>query len=117
MLQFLSDLQQFRFLRYALLTGLMASVACRIVTAMYRADHLHRRAIAHCTLAWHYRLSQWEQGLTFLSPGRRVCANSCGPDYFYMLHRSTMRLDTILNAVWAIGMAMIFISKTGGNKD
>ena len=126
MLQFLSDLQQFRFLQYALLTGLMASVACGIIGSYVTVRRITyiAGAIAHCTLGGMGIAGylQREQGLTFLSPlAGAVCAALLAALVIsYMLHRSTMRLDTILSAVWAIGMAVgiIFISKTGGyNKD
>ncbi|HBI15980.1 MAG TPA: hypothetical protein DDY20_10785 [Desulfobulbaceae bacterium] len=126
MLQFLSDLQQFRFLQYALLTGLMASVACGIIGSYVTVRRITyiAGAIAHCTLGGMGIAGYLnkEQGLTFLSPlAGAVCAALVAALVIsYMLHRSTMRLDTILSAVWAIGMAVgiIFISKTGGyNKD
>ncbi|MHB8791532.1 MAG: metal ABC transporter permease [Desulfobulbaceae bacterium] len=122
MLQFLSDLQQFRFLQYALLTGLMASVACGIIGSYVTVRRITyiAGAIAHCTLGGMGIAGYLnkEQGLTFLSPltGAVCAALLAALVISYMLHRSTMRLDTILSAVWAIGMAVgiIFISKTGG---
>jgi zinc transport system permease protein len=126
MLQFLSDLQEFRFLQYALLTGLMASVACGIIGSYVTVRRITyiAGAIAHCTLGGMGIAGYLnkEQGLTFLSPlAGAVCAALIAALVIsYMFHRSTMRLDTILSAVWAIGMAVgiIFISKTSGyNKD
>ena len=81
-------------------------------------------AIAHCTLGGMGvagYLSK-EQGLTFLTPlmGAMLAALLAALIISYMLNRSTMRLDTVLSAVWSIGMAVgiIFISKTGGyNED
>jgi zinc transport system permease protein len=126
MLQFLNDLQQFRFPQYALLTGVMASVACGIIgsyVTVRRTTYI-AGAIAHCTLGGMGIAGYLnkEQGLTFLTPlmGAVLAALLAALVISYMLNRSTMRLDTILSAVWAIGMAVgiIFISKTGGyNED
>ncbi|MGW8162051.1 MAG: metal ABC transporter permease [Desulfobulbales bacterium] len=126
MLQFLNDLQQFRFLQYAVLTGIMASVACGIVGSYVTVRRITyiAGAIAHCTLGGMGIAGYLhkEQGLTFLTPlmGAMVAALFAALVISYMLNRSSMRLDTILSAVWAIGMAVgiIFISKTGGyNED
>lgn len=126
MLQFLTDLQQFQFLQYALLTGMMASIACGIVGSYVTVRRMTyiAGAIAHCTLGGMGVAGYFskEQGLTFLTPlmGATAAALLAALIIAYMLNRSSMRLDTVLSAVWAIGMAVgiIFISKTGGyNED
>lgn len=126
MLQFLIDLQQFRFLQYALLTGMMASIACGIVGSYVTVRRMTyiAGAIAHCTLGGMGVAGYFskEQGWTFLTPlmGATLAALLAAMIIAYMLNRSSMRLDTVLSAVWAIGMAVgiIFISKTGGyNED
>lgn len=126
MLQFLSDLQQFRFLQYALLTGLMASVACGIIGSYVTVRRITyiAGAIAHATLGGMGIAGylQHERGLSFLTPltGAVCAALLAALVISWIIHRATMRLDTALSAVWAIGMAVgvIFISKTGGyNKD
>ncbi len=120
--EFLTDLQQFNFLQYALLAGIMASIACGIIgsyVTVRRTTYI-AGAIAHCTLGG-MGLADYlnkEQGLTFLTPlmGAVVAALLAALFIAYMQHRSTMRQDTVLSAVWATGMAIgiIFISKTPG---
>lgn len=126
MLQFLTDLQQFHFLQYAMLTGIMASIACGIVGSYVTVRRMTyiAGAIAHCTLGGMGVAGYFnkEQGLTFLTPlmGATLAALLAALIIAYMVNRSSMRLDTVLSAVWAIGMAVgiIFISKTGGyNED
>jgi len=126
MLQFLIDLQQYRFLQYAVLTGVMASIACGIVGSYVTVRRITyiAGAIAHCTLGGMGVAGYLnkEQGMTFLTPlmGAMLAALLAALIISYMLNRSTMRLDTVLSAVWSIGMAIgiIFISKTGGyNED
>lgn len=126
MFQFLSDLQQFQFLQYAVLTGIMASVACGIVgsyVTVRRTTYI-AGAIAHCTLGGMGVAGYLNkvQGMTFLTPliGAVLAALIAALIISYLVNCSSMRLDTILSAVWAIGMAIgiIFISRTGGyNED
>lgn len=126
MLQFLSDLHQHSFLQYALLTGIMASIACGIIGSYVTVRRMTyiAGAIAHCTLGG-MGLAGYlhkEQGMTFLTPlmGAVAAALLAALVIALMLNRSTMRQDTVLSAVWSIGMAIgiIFISKTGGyNED
>jgi len=126
MLQFLSDLHRFPFLQYALLTGVLASIACGIIgsyVTVRRTTYI-AGAIAHCTLGGMGiagYLSK-EMGLPFCTPlaGAVCAALAAALVIAWMINRSTARLDTILSAVWAIGMAVgiIFISKTSGyNED
>lgn len=126
MFQFLTDLQQFSFLQYAVMTGIMASIACGIIgsyVTVRRTTYI-AGAIAHCTLGGMGiagYLSK-EQGLTFFTPliGAVCAALIAALIIAWMLNNATVRLDTVLSAVWAIGMAIgiIFISKTSGyNED
>ena len=72
MLQFLSDLQQFSFLQYAVMTGILASIACGIIgsyVTVRRTTYI-AGAIAHCTLGGMGiagYLSK-EQGLEYITP-------------------------------------------------
>jgi zinc transport system permease protein len=126
MSQFLSDLHHYSFLQYALMTGIMASIACGIVGSYVTVRRMTyiAGAIAHCTLGG-MGLAGYlskEQGMTFLTPliGAVAAALLAAFVIAYMLNHSTMRQDTVLSAVWSIGMAIgiIFISKTGGyNED
>jgi len=126
MLQFLNDLQQFSFLQNAVMTGALASIACGIIgsyVTVRRTTYI-AGAIAHCTLGGMGiagYLSK-EQGLVFLTPliGAVWAALLAALVIAWMINRSSARLDTVLSAVWAIGMAVgiIFISKTSGyNED
>lgn len=126
MYQFLIDFQQFSFLQYAVMTGVMASIACGIIgsyVTIRRMTYI-AGAIAHCTLGGMGiagYLSK-EQGLVFFTPliGAVCAALIAALIIAWMLNNSTVRLDTVLSAVWAIGMAIgiIFISKTSGyNED
>ena len=126
MFQFLIDLQHHGFLQYALMTGIMASVACGIIGSYVTVRRMTyiAGAIAHCTLGGMGVAGYLnkEQGLTFLSPliGAVAAAILAAFVIAFMLNRSTMRQDTVLSAVWSIGMAIgiIFISKTSGyNED
>ncbi len=126
MYQFLSDLQHHSFLQYALMTGIMASIACGIIGSYVTVRRMTyiAGAIAHCTLGGMGVAGYLnkEQGLTFLTPliGAVAAALLAAFVISFMLNRSTMRQDTVLSAVWSIGMAIgiIFISKTGGyNED
>ncbi|MDW7774562.1 MAG: metal ABC transporter permease [Desulfobulbaceae bacterium] len=126
MLQFLSDLHSHSFLQYALMTAVMASIACGIVGSYVTVRRMTyiAGAIAHCTLGG-MGLAGYlhkEQGMTFLTPlmGAVAAALTAALVISFMLSRSTMRQDTLLSAVWSIGMAIgiIFISKTSGyNED
>ena len=124
--QFLTDLQQFSFLQYALMTGIMASIACGIIgsyVTVRRTTYI-AGAIAHCTLGGMGiagYLSK-ELGLTFFTPliGAVLAALMAALVIAWILNKSIARLDTVLSAIWAIGMAIgiIFISKTSGyNED
>jgi len=126
MFQFLTDLQQFSFLQYAVMTGVLASIACGIIgsyVTVRRTTYI-AGAIAHCTLGGMGvagYLSK-EQGLTFFTPlvGAVCAALIAALVIAWMISRSTTRLDTLLSAVWAIGMAVgiLFISRTSGyNQD
>ena len=126
MYQFLSDLHQHTFLQYALMTGIMASIACGIIGSYVTVRRMTyiAGAIAHSTLGGMGLAGylQKEQGLTFLTPliGAVAAALLAALVISVMLNRSTMRQDTVLSAVWSIGMAVgiIFISKTSGyNED
>ncbi|NOQ46031.1 MAG: iron chelate uptake ABC transporter family permease subunit, partial [Desulfobulbaceae bacterium] len=126
MFEFITDLTQFRFLQYALLTGVMASVACGIVGSYVTVRRITyiAGAIAHCTLGGMgaARYLQKEQGILWLTPltGAVAAALLAALIISYLQNRSTMRQDTILSAVWSIGMAigLLFISKTSGyNED
>ncbi len=126
MLQFLTDLHQFRFLQYALLAGIMASVACGIIGSYVTVRRLTyiAGAIAHCTLGGMgaARYLQQQYGLAFLTPltGATIAALVAALVISFLQGHSAMRQDTVLSAVWSVGMGIgiLFISKTSGyNED
>jgi len=126
MLAFLNDLAQFSFLRMALLAAVLASVACGIVgsyVTVRRSTYI-AGAIAHCTLGGMglARYLQVEQGIMWATPltGAVLAALLAGLLISFLQNRPGMRLDTVLSAIWATGMAIgiLFISRTSGyNED
>ena len=101
MFQFLSDLQQFSFLQYAAMTGVLASIACGIIgsyVTVRRTTYI-AGAIAHCTLGGMGiagYLSK-EQGLVFFTPliGAVCAALFAALIIAWMINKSTVRLDTV----------------------
>jgi zinc transport system permease protein len=110
----------------ALIASLLASVACGIVgtyVTVRRITYI-AGAIAHCTLGGMgaAKYLQTEMGFSFITPlmGAVFAALVAALLISYLQARSDMRQDTILSAVWAIGMAVgiLFISRTSGyNED
>jgi len=110
----------------ALVASLLASVACGIVgtyVTVRRITYI-AGAIAHCTLGGMgaAKYLQTEMGLLFITPlmGAVFAALLAALLISYLQAKSDMRQDTILSAVWAIGMAVgiLFISRTSGyNED
>ncbi len=110
----------------ALLAAVLASIACGIVGSYVTVRRMTyiAGAIAHCTLGGMgvARYLQTERGMTFFSPlaGAVVAALLAALIIAWLQAKSDMRQDTILSAVWAVGMAVgiLFISKTSGyNED
>ena len=101
MYQFLTDLQQFNFLQYAVMTGIMASIACGIIgsyVTIRRMTYI-AGAIAHCTLGGMGiagYLSR-EQGLVFFTPliGAVCAALLAALVIAWMLNYSTDTLITL----------------------
>jgi zinc transport system permease protein len=110
------------FLQKALLAGLLASVACGLVGSYVVARRITYIAggIAHSVLGGmglaHY-LSV-TQGWDFLEPlyGAIVAALAAAVTIALVTLRYRQHEDTIIGAIWAIGMAVgiIFIVKTPG---
>jgi len=126
MLAFINDLGQFPFLRMALLATVLASIACGIVgsyVTVRRSTYI-AGAIAHCTLGGMglARYLQVEMGIAWATPlsGAILAALLAGLLISFLQNRPNMRLDTVLSAIWATGMAIgiLFISQTSGyNED
>ncbi|OPY69971.1 MAG: Manganese transport system membrane protein MntB [Syntrophorhabdaceae bacterium PtaU1.Bin034] len=123
---FLTDLLRYPFLQYALLAGILASLACGIIGSYVVTKRISYIAgsIAHSVLG----------GLG----AARYCQAAYGWDWFYPFYgavvaalisagiigvvsmKAKQREDTVIGALWAIGMAVgiLFIYKTPGyNED
>ena len=126
MAQFLTDLQQYQFLQNALLTGILASVACGIIgtyVVVRRISYI-AAGIAHTVLGgmgaalYLHKVYHWE-GLLPIH-GALVSAVIAAVIIGLVSLRAKQREDTVISAVWAIGMAagIVFIARTPGyNED
>jgi zinc transport system permease protein len=127
MVEFFTDLQQHRFLQYAFMTGILASIACGIVGSYVVTRRITYIAggIAHSVLAGlgAARYCQASYGWDWLNPlygavaAAIIAALVIG--LVSMLGKK-QREDTVIGAVWAVGMAIgvLFIFKTPGyNED
>ncbi|MBA7685858.1 High-affinity zinc uptake system membrane protein ZnuB [subsurface metagenome] len=126
MLEFVNDIGNFSFLQYALLTGLLASFACGIVGSYITVRRISyiAGAIAHSTLGGMgaARYLQRNLGFEFLTPihGAFFAALLAAIIIGLVTLYGKQREDTVLSAVWAIGMAVgiFFITRTAGyNED
>jgi len=127
MTEFVTALQQQAFLQYALLTGILAGIACGVIGTYVVTRRITYIAggIAHSVLAGlgAARYCQTVFGWEWLNPlygavvAALVAALVIG---FVSLWSAKEREDTVIGAVWAIGMAIgiLFIFKTPGyNED
>lgn len=125
--EFFTALQQQAFLQYALVTGILAGIACGVVGTYVVTRRITYIAggIAHSVLAG-LGAAQYCRtvfGWTWLNPlyGAIVAALLAALVIgFVSLWTATQREDTVIGAVWAIGMAVgiLFIFKTPGyNED
>ena len=119
---FLGPLAAHAFLRYALLGGLLVAVPCGLVGSyvVIRRISYIAGAIAHSVLAG-LGLVQYLRvvhGMTWLSPlgGAAVAALVSAGVIGWVSLRLRQREDTVIGAVWAVGMAagIILISRTPG---
>lgn len=126
MAQFLTDLQQYQFLQNALLTGILASVACGIIGTyiVIRRISYIADGIAHTVLGgmgaalYLHKVYHWDS----VQPlhGALVAALIAAVIIGLVSLRAKQREDTVISALWAVGMAtgIIFISRTPGyNED
>lgn len=113
---------EFGFLRVALLTGCLASVSCGIIGSYVVVRRITYIAggISHCVLggmgaAWYL---QTVYGWTWLHPlhGATAAALLAALIIGWVSLRARQREDTVISAMWAIGMAagVLFIAKTPG---
>ncbi len=113
------------FLRYALLVGLLASVSLGIVGSyvVTRRISYIAAAISHCVLGGigvaHYL--QAARGIAWCDPmyGALAAALLSAMIIGLVSLYARQREDTVISAVWAIGMAvgLVFLAKTRGYVD
>lgn len=126
MSQFLTDLPQYPFLQYALLTGLLASVACGIIGTYIVVRRISYIAdgIAHTVLGgmgaalYLHKVYHWEGVLPI--HGALISAIIAAIIIGLVSLWAKQREDTVISALWAVGMAVgiVFISRTPGyNED
>ncbi|MDR3604497.1 MAG: metal ABC transporter permease [Desulfomonilaceae bacterium] len=126
MSQFLIDLQHYSFLQNALLTGVLASVACGIIGTYvvvrrisYIADGIAHTVLGGMGAALYLnRVYHWHGMIPLY--GALVAALIAAVIIGLVSLRAKQREDTAISALWAIGMAVgiIFISRTPGyNED
>ncbi len=126
MIEFVNAVGQYSFLQYALLTGLLASIACGIVGSyvITRRISYVAGAISHFVLGGMgaARYFNVVHGWTGVEPlhGAIVSALLAAVIIGLVSIHAHQREDTVIGALWATGMAagILFISQTPGyNED
>ena len=126
MQQFFEHLGRYSFLQYAVAAGALASVASGIVGTyvVARRRTYIAGAISHCVLGGMGAAGylQLKHGVTWLTPlvGATLAALLAALAIAVVTLYGKQREDTVLSAVWAIGMAVgvSFIAATPGyNED
>jgi zinc transport system permease protein len=123
---FLNDLLELPFLQNALLAGILCSMATGVVgtyVVLRRITYI-AAAISHCILGGigAARYAAVVLGWTWLKPvhGAILTALASAIIIGLVSLRARVRVDTVISALWAIGMAagILFIFKTPGyNED
>jgi zinc transport system permease protein len=124
--QFLTDLQHYTFLQNALLTGILASVACGIIGTYVVVRRISYIAdgIAHTVLGgmgaalYLHKVYHWQGVLPI--HGALVSAIIAAIIIGLVSLWAKQREDTVISALWAVGMAVgiVFIARTPGyNED
>lgn len=122
--EFFGALAQHAFLQTALLAGVLASIACGVVGTyvVTRRITVIAGSLAHCVLggigaAYYLRVVY---GITWLQPLHGALAAAVVAALVIGAARtwSREREDTLISALWAIGMAVgvLFLFKTPGYK-
>lgn len=122
MMLFWEQLFEHSFLQYAVLGGLLAAVACGVVGSfvVVRRTTYVAGAIAHCVLGGMgaARYMQRVHGVEWMTPllGATVAAVLAALIISAVTVSGRHREDTVLSAIWAIGMAVgiSFITATPG---
>ncbi|MFH1539355.1 MAG: metal ABC transporter permease, partial [bacterium] len=122
MSEFIDAVAGYPFMRSALLVGLLASVACGIIGTYVVVRRITYIAggISHCVLggmgAANYlnKVHGWDR----LQPlhGALAAALAAAAIIGVVSLRAKQREDTVIGALWAVGMAVgvLFISRTPG---
>lgn len=121
-MEFLSALSNNVLLQRALLAGIIASVACGVVGSYVVARRITYIAggVAHCTLGGMGAARYFHEvyGWTWLHPlhGAMTAALLAAVIIGWVSLRAKQREDTVISALWAIGMAVgiLFIARTPG---
>ncbi|MBN1295381.1 metal ABC transporter permease [bacterium] len=119
---FFTHLQQYAFLQHAVLAGVLTAIACGIVGSyvVVRRSTYTAGAIAHCVLGGMgiARYLHHVHGMTWATPltGATLAAILAASIIAGVTASGKQREDTVLSAVWAVGMAIgiSFISITPG---
>jgi zinc transport system permease protein len=120
--EFIDAVRQNTFLQYALLAGVLASIACGVIGTyiVVRRITYIAGSISHCILGGIGAAVYFQKvhGLTFMTPLRGAIAAALVAAIIIGLvsMRAKQREDTVIGALWAIGMAagVLFIWKTPG---
>jgi len=119
---FLEAAANYPFMQYALVAGLLASVACGLVGTYVVVRRITYIAggISHCVLGGigAALYLQKVHGWTWLQPmyGAVAAALLAAAIIGFVSLRAKQREDTVIGALWAVGMALgvLFIAKTPG---
>ncbi len=122
MFQFLIDVQQHSFLQYALVTGLLASIACGVIgtyvivrNISYIAGGISHTVLGGIGAALYFKTVH---GWNWINPiyGAVLSALVAAMIIGVVSLKAKQRTDTVISALWAVGMAggILFISQTPG---
>jgi len=122
MSEFLQAVSRYEFMQLAVLTGILASVSCGMVGTYVVVRRITYIAggIAHSVLGGMgaARYLQVVHGFEWAHPlyGAVIAALSAAMIIGVVSMKAREREDTVIGAVWAVGMAsgLLFISKTPG---
>ncbi|MBN1698375.1 MAG: metal ABC transporter permease [Spirochaetales bacterium] len=125
MTAFFSDVLVFPFLQYALFAAILSSIACGVVGSYITVKRITyiAGAIAHSILGGMgiAKYLNVTAGLDFIQPlhGAIVFALAAAIIIGLVTLYSKQRIDTVLSAIWAIGMAtgILFIYATPGYRE
>ncbi|PIU54618.1 MAG: hypothetical protein COS89_09895 [Deltaproteobacteria bacterium CG07_land_8_20_14_0_80_38_7] len=119
---FIDSILQFQFMKYALIAGLLCSISCGIIGSYIVVRRITYIAggIAHSTLGGMgaARFLQVNYNIDWCTPtlGAVIAALIAALIIGMVSLRAKQREDTVISAIWAIGMAagILFISQTPG---